>query len=463
MKGITPVITIILIILIVISATGFVYMMFRKNLSSTEEAVETSLETVTKGISSCIRIEHVNGNKIYIRNCGKGNITELNIYLDRAHFNAKNGTNGWSIVIPEGRVASVSVPETITVPYTGANAVSTIKISSSGTFTEMKLPGEKIIIKDFIIISDRYDKWVYVKSEKDGSFTNAYIVEDMPYEGSWGIAVADFNADGYYDFVSGDNSGRIYFFKNSGINGFSPGVHIGDFNPDVTNPNYMKRAMDMAVADFDNDDDMDFVVSGNNNYYSVFLSNKDGTFTKKTEFSPTGGERGLGKDSADINRDGCKDIVADAKNNGDIWWFPGNCDGTFGEPHLVGTWGNNESYGVIAGDFDNDGINDVLTNPYSKHNHVLVFFKGKGDGNFENPVVVYSHETLHDINAGDAFDVDKDGNLDILYVNYEGNSLFWASGNGDGTFRYRGPVADLGSFDMRDILGIAGPRPFWED
>ncbi len=463
MKGITPVISIVLVILIVVATIGFMYMMFRSHLLTSEEGATAALENTMKKVSSCIKIDHVSGNKIYIRNCGQGNLEGLNIYLDRAYYGARNSTNGWDIVIPEGQVATISVSETITVPYAGVSGVSTIKISSSDAFTEYKIPGAKIFIKDFIIISDRYDKWVYVKSNKDGSFNNAYIVEDKPYEGSWGIAVADYNGDGYYDFVSGDNSGRIYYFKNSGANGFVEGIQVGTFNPDVTDPNYMKRAMDMASADFNNDNYMDFVISGNNNYYSVFMSNGDGTFTIGSEFSPAGGERGLGKDAADIDGDGCADITADSKNNGEIWWYSGNCDGTFGEHQVVGAWGNNESYGVIAGDFDNDGKNDIVVNPYSRHNHVLIFYKGHGDGVFDSPVVAYSHESLHDINAGDAFDVDKDGKLDILYVNYEGNSLHWAAGNGDGTFTYRGLVYDLSGFALRDVLGIAGPRPFWED
>ncbi len=463
MKGITPIISVVLLLLIVIATIGFSYMLFQRNLSGAQKGAEQVLERTIKAIPSCIRIEQISGNTVYIRNCGKGNVTDITVYLDRHRFAAKNTTNGLDIVIPEGQVATIRLPETITVPYAGTKTADSIKVSASGTVVESKITGRKITLKDFAIVSDRYNKWLYVKSNKDGSFSGPTLVEDKGGEGSWGIVVADFDMDSYYDFVSGDGNDNIYFFRNSGTNGFNSGVLAGTFNAEVSDPNYMRRAMDMASADFNNDGKMDFAVSGNNNYYTVFLGNGDGTFAKIPEFSPAGGVSGLGKDAGDIDSDGCPDLVADAKNNGEIWWFPGNCDGTFGEHRVVGSWGENASYGVMTGDFDNDGKNDVVTNPYSKHNHFFIFFRGNGDGTFEGPVIAYAHESLHDLNAGDAFDVNKDGSLDIVYVNYEGNSMLWATGVGDGTFVYKGPVTDISSFEMHDVLGIAGPRPFWED
>lgn len=78
---------------------------------------------------------------------------------------------------------------------------------------------------------------------------------------------------------------------------------------------------------------------------------------------------------------------------------------------------------ISTGDFNNDGIPDIITT-----NGV---FLGRGDGTFASPVSPNVAANASDIVVGD---FNGDGNLDVAFVN-SSMSLQILLGNGDGTFR----------------------------
>jgi hypothetical protein len=99
--------------------------------------------------------------------------------------------------------------------------------------------------------------------------------------------------------------------------------------------------------------------------------------------------------------------------------------------------GDTSSAGVATGDFDNDGIVDLVTTNTS----TLSFYKGLGHGNFASPV---NQSTPQSFRQAMAADFNRDGKLDLAVVTSHGNNVEVTIllGNGDGTFG-QGTVIDL--------------------
>jgi uncharacterized protein (TIGR03437 family) len=118
-------------------------------------------------------------------------------------------------------------------------------------------------------------------------------------------------------------------------------------------------------------------------------------------------------------------------NSEGIAIFPGNGDGTFGEP--VGGSGPNDSIAAVAvPDVNGDGIPDLLITG-SKAVYVQL---GKGDGTFSAPVF-----TLNAGSRGVAFgDFNGDGRLDLAVVGTGSTMVSVLLGKGDGTFSNAVPI-----------------------
>ncbi|MBU1974047.1 MAG: VCBS repeat-containing protein, partial [Nanoarchaeota archaeon] len=145
--------------------------------------------------------------------------------------------------------------------------------------------------------------WIlYSTANRDGTFSAFSSVEDVGAN-AWGIGLADFDNDGDYDIVTGDDAGNIYFLEKTGAgNSFAGKVNIGTY----TDTDY---TMDIAPADFDNDGNMDFVFSGNGDEVFIAEGFGNGSFTISTLDSNGPGTNGRAKDAGDFNEDGCMDFL----------------------------------------------------------------------------------------------------------------------------------------------------------
>ena len=229
----------------------------------------------------------------------------------------------------------------------------------------------------------------------DGTFT-----PKSTFRGYTTVAMGDFNGDGILDLVTANGSDNtVTVLLGNGDGTFAvkshPSVHpgvmgVGDFNgdgiPDLAVVNNLDGTvtallgngdgtftaksttsvgsgpLSIVVADFTGDGVPDLATANSDNTVSILLGKGDGTFTTKS--TPNVGSISYGMAVGDFNGDGIPDLVV-ANYDGPYFAsqmtiLQGNGDGTF----FTGTTHSAAGYELAVGDFNGDGLPDVmLANP----------------------------------------------------------------------------------------------------
>jgi len=260
-----------------------------------------------------------------------------------------------------------------------------------------------------------------------------------------GVATGDFNNDGWVDIYRTGLNGSVVL-RNNGNGTFT----------DVTNQSGAANrggwGVSAAFIDYDRDGWLDLFV-GNYLHYGVesevhclsvtgqrdycppnsyrpqpsrlYHNKGNGTFEDVTGKALVGGAYGpaLGVSTADFNGDGWLDIYVANDGEPNLLWI-NQRNGTFKETAqlagvAVNAAGNAESgMGVDAGDFDNDGDEDLFVTNWL--NQMNTLYVNDGAGNFEERKSAsgLGRPSLAKTGFGTAwFDFDNDGWLDLLAVN----------------------------------------------
>jgi flagellin len=146
---------------------------------------------------------------------------------------------------------------------------------------------------------------------------------------------------------------------------------------------------------------------------------------------------------ADLNNDGNLDLVTPVYSSGQISITLGNGDGTFG---AISTMPLSWAAAVIAGDFNNDGIVDLIGGRGFGPSQISELFIGNGDGTFKASVSV-GQSTLESgfLKIGD---FNNDGNLDFLGHSTASGNTQINLGNGNGTFHTVQTISGLYGFNQ---------------
>ena len=150
--------------------------------------------------------------------------------------------------------------------------------------------------------------------------------------------------------------------------------------------------------------------------------------------------------------------------SGDVYLYQGNGDGTFTYTQVIDLGADVGAYdppGLASGDFDNDGHLDIVIGADGTSNSTdygaYWLYKGDGTGGFGYVGKVFDVQGTGNGQGGaDAYDFDGDGNMDIVTYNWNGGTLFFIKGNGDGTFAL--PIA-IDSTLSRGSGVAAPPEP----
>jgi hypothetical protein len=193
-----------------------------------------------------------------------------------------------------------------------------------------------------------------------------------------------------------------------------------------------------AIGDFNGDGRPDYAVPANSGSVFILLGKGDGTFTNGTTITTTSPFEPTSVVVGDFDGDGNQDLaVLSANGIGSVNIYLGKGDGTFGTPKNFKVATTNSSSRLLAvGDFDEDGIQDLVATNNSLSNAAVLL--GNGDGTFQT-AVPYALNTSG--NLGQApwnvvvGDINQDGHLDLAVASDNAGSVSILQGNGDGTFK----------------------------
>ena len=197
---------------------------------------------------------------------------------------------------------------------------------------------------------------------------------DFPASDAFAVATGDFNADGNVDVATATFTGTDI----SVLLGNGDGTLRAPIN--TAGPTQQSS---IATGDFNGDGRDDIVVSSLSPNVTRFLSQGDGTFGAGAS-DPVGGSP---QDviAARLDADNDLDLAVAAQTGDRIDILLNDGAGNFTAVAPVNHVGLGDPDGVVAADFDGDGINDLAIGAVGAGNQVA-FAKGTGGGAFAAPV-----------------------------------------------------------------------------
>ncbi|MCY3001899.1 MAG: VCBS repeat-containing protein [Planctomycetota bacterium] len=235
----------------------------------------------------------------------------------------------------------------------------------------------------------------------------------QPFELAFGLDSADLDGDGAPELVA-TTAAKVHALRHQGQRHYSVSALASVFQSKS------------ELGDADSDGDIDLLVATPE---GARLHRNDGLgrFSQFVNLftHPSAG----GFDLADLDGDGAAEIVGPA-GQGWIARTSSNGQGGWDDLHVGRSIASRP---IAAGDFDGDGIEDLLLDMGSK----LEFARGNGQGELV-PALQIPLSASNGSYAADLRDLDADGDLDVLLRQWTGSYEFLAN---DGAGQFAAPAA----------------------
>ncbi len=250
-------------------------------------------------------------------------------------------------------------------------------------------------------------------------------IVDNKINGVHGLLKGDVDGDGKLDLLA-NSAQPVGEFPNSAVwlkvpenphkakrwhrygfsNGDSPGLShylgFGDINKDGR-PDIAMAAKGGKQAK-----------PGTGNWFAWWEAPTDPTKTWKKHLIADNQLGATNIQQTDVNGDGKTDFIATRGHGKGVLWFEGpdwkahTIHKTLLYPHCL-----------TVADLDNDGDIDAATCAYGEK--IAAWFANDGKGNFKTHIVA-RNQAAYDIRA---FDMDRDGDLDLLIAGQQSNNVVW--------------------------------------
>ena len=308
----------------------------------------------------------------------------------------------------------------IAIPSSGSDKVIVADVNNDG-FRDIIVGSGASGFRDIIVGSGASGFSIFLNNGSpqinlgNAGFPAGVVVPT--YTSCYGLAVADFNRDGFVDFAYG-SGGNLAVMLGNGTT--APG-----------NPTYFPAGAGLrgsALADVNADSKLDMVFADRTgNTVVVLLGNGDGTFAAPLTTPVGTGPFALA--ASDVNADGRLDILvlnAQASNNINILYGAG--DGTFTAAPSLTSPGTAPA-GIAVADFNGDGRADFAVS--NTGSNTVSIFRGSASGAFTNIANVAMGLSPTAIAARD---FNLDGAIDLVVLNSTAYSFDTARGSGNGQF-----------------------------
>jgi enediyne biosynthesis protein E4 len=235
------------------------------------------------------------------------------------------------------------------------------------------------------------------------------------------------------------------------------------------------KSLGIAMLDYDNDGWMDLFVANDTQRDKLYRNNHDGTFTDVGEvvgvaYGESGGTRaGMGADAGDYDHSGRQGLVIGNFTNEGLALYRDDGSGLFSDQSLSSGVSaaslNILTFGAFFFDYDLDGLLDIyaanghvaddisVLRPTLKYQEPSLLFRNLGKSKFEDVTDRMGAALKRPVvGRGAAYaDFDNDGDLDLLLTTNNGPARLLRNDNGNQNDMLR--IKTVGTRSNRDGIG----------